>query len=281
MRVLHCWFLLLGVAAASAAAQEPVLLRISPAAGGRPIRYRTEVETWLTSPSLAQGDAALPTFRLVLFTLRTAAVGDSGLVFTEVTDSSAFDMPRLRSAQPQLATSGDFLRGMRTETRMDARGRSVTSRVIAAPNLTADLLIRGMQSLAIAGLRLSTFSLPELPVGPGDTWTDSLRYELGTNQGLAGDIVTGGGAGQATFRFDRLERRGSARVALLSASGEVQMAGQAPSAATATAMTTATAQMELDVDTGRVLRSQAELSGPMATRLGIVPVRLRVTMRQQ
>lgn len=271
--------LILG-AATAAAAQEPVLLRINPVVG-QILRYRTDVEAWLTTQLLPQGDPALPTFRIALFTNRTATHPDSALViFTDVTDSSRFEMPRIRDVQPQLAPAGDYMRGMRTETLVDPRGRSVSTRVVLAPAMPPDLpvLIRGMQSLALTGQRLSTFSYPEHPVRPGDTWTDSVTYDLGADQSVAPALVTGGGAGLATFRFERVEQRGAVRVAVLSATARIS-AGAQDVVASSTLFVTATAQMDIDMATGAVLRSQMEMSGPMATRLGTIPVRLRLVMQ--
>lgn len=262
-------------------AQEPVLLRLNPYGGLDTARFRTEVETWLSTPLLPQGDAALPTFRVGLYSTRIVTRNDSVVVFADLTDSSRFDMPRIRDVQPQLATSGDFLRGLRTETRLDPRGRTLSTRITAAPGVPSDLpvLIRGMQSLAIAGLRLSTLSLPGEPVSPGDMWTDSVRFDLGADAGLAPSFITGGGAGLATFRFDALEMRAGARVAILTAVAQINIAGQDPGAATS-AMLAATARMEVLVETGRVIRSLVEMSGPMASRVGTIPVRLRLSMQE-
>jgi len=274
--------LALGCGPSLVAAQAPVLLRINPATG-QIIHYRTDVDAWLSTPLLPQGDPALPTFRIALFSNRTATQPDSGtVIFSDVTDSSRFEMPRIRDVQPQLAPSGDYMRGMRTETLVDQRGRSVSTRVLAAPAMPADLpvLIRGMQSLALAGQRLSTFSLPPFPVRPGDTWTDSVSYDLGADQSVAGAMVTGGGAGLADFRFVRLEQRGAVRVAVLTATGRVS-AGAQDVVSSTTLFVSATAEMDVDVATGQVIRSQMELSGPMATRLGMIPVRLRLVMQQQ
>jgi len=256
------------------------MLRVNPAPG-QITRYRTDVDVWLTTQLLVQGDPALPTFRMAMFTNRTATHPDSAMVmFTDVTDSSRFEMPRIRDAQPQLASAGDYMRGMRSETLVDALGRSVSTRVVSAPAMPGDLpvLIRGMQSLAVAGQRLSTFSFPEHPIRPGDVWEDSVRYDLGADQSIAPALVTGGGAGLASFRFERLDQRGTQRVAVVSASGRVS--GGAQDAATSTTMfVTATGELQVDVSTGLLVRSQLEMSGPMTTRLGTIPVRIRLVMQ--
>jgi len=274
-------WLLLGLAATPAWAQQaPILLRLKPSSGS--VKYRTDVDAWFTAVALSQGDPALPTVRIAVWATRTTTSDDSGrVVYTDVVDSSRFDLPRIRDVQPQLAPTSDLLRGMRIQTRTDPLGRGVTTRVLVAPNLPPDLpvLIRGAQGLAITGLRLATFSLPAAPARAGDTWTDSLRYQLGADRDLRNMLLTGGGVGEATFRLDRVESRGAARVAVVSAAGQVIAAAQ--DAATASTMVVSTtSEGELDVDSGRLLRARTEMSGPMATRLGIIPVRLVMVTQQ-
>jgi hypothetical protein len=47
----------------------------------------------------------------------------------------------------------------------------------------------------------------------------------------------------------------------------------------ATLLVTASGQMDFNVDTGTLLRAQMDLSGPMATRIGLIPVRIRMAMQ--
>ncbi|HEY2805101.1 MAG TPA: hypothetical protein VGI92_04505, partial [Gemmatimonadales bacterium] len=59
--------LLLGLAATAARAQQaPVQLRYSTA-GGRSLRYRTDVDAWLRSPMIPSVDTVQPTVRITLY----------------------------------------------------------------------------------------------------------------------------------------------------------------------------------------------------------------------
>jgi hypothetical protein len=274
--------LLLGLAARAAPAQQPAVpLRYSSAAG-LTTRYRTEVDAWLRSPMFPVADTSQPTVHITLFTRRAITAPDSvgRLVFSDYTDSSRSDMPAIRALQPQMVQPGDFLRGMRTMTTMDERGRGVSTRVIETPNMPQDLpaVIRGMQGLAITTIRMAILAFPEGPVRPGETWTDSLRYDQGGAVGLQNSLVTVGGVGLATFRLERIESRAGARIAVITAVASVS-AGAAEPGTAATLMVTATAQMDFNLDTGTLARSQMDLVGPMATRVGLIPVRVRMAMQ--
>lgn len=236
---------------------------------GQSQHFLTVVEVWLTA---APADSLPPAFRLIQFTARTGSQEDGGLVLTDVTDSSRVETPSSTGAQ--LPPPADMLRNLRTLTRLDDRGRSVSTRIQYAPQPTAEgqFMLRAVQPLAVAGIRLSIIGLPEQPVRPGDSWTDSLRFDLAAEGATPGALVTGGGAGSGSYRLERIEARGTSRVAIVTAVGEVRAAG-------ATAPIAATARMELDVDTGLLVRSDAELAGPMTTRMGTMPVRVRLSQR--
>ena len=105
-----------------------------------------------------------------------------------------------------------------------------------------------------------------------------MRYDLGADQSIAPALVTGGGAGLADFRFDRIEQRGTVRVAVLTATGRVS-GGAQDVVASSTLFVSANAQMDVDVATGQVLRARMEMEGPMATRLGVFPVRISLVMQ--
>src|SRR5204863_10089488 len=121
-------------------AQEPVMLRFSQAVN-RTSQFRTEIDAWVRSPLLPAADTAAPTMHITLFSTRTTIEPDSAgrLVFVELTDSSRYDMPAVRAYQPQMASGGDLMRGMRTQTTMDASGRGLVTRVLDTPNMPQDL----------------------------------------------------------------------------------------------------------------------------------------------
>ena len=273
--------LALGLAASAVEAQQPVLLRFNSTVN-RTVRYRTEVDAWVRSPLLPAGDTAMPTMHILLWSVRTTDQPDSAghIVLIDRTDSSLYDMPAIRATLPQMATSGDLMRGMRTMTTLDDRGRGLTTRVLETPNMPQDLpvLVKGIQGLAVTTIRLAIFSLPERPVEPGDTWNDSLRYDQAGATGLQQTLVTAGGVGYATYRLERVEMRAGQRVAVITTVAQINAGAQEPGQA-ATLQVTATATMDFNVDTGTLIRSQMDLSGPMATRIGLVPVRVRTAMQ--
>lgn len=262
-------------------AQEPVLLRFSPVVN-QTTRFRTEVDGWLQTPLMPAGDTAMPTVHITLFSTRTTDPRDSlgRYVFIDLTDSSRYDMPAVRALQPQAATNGDLLRGMRTQTTMDAHGRGLLTRVLETPNMPQDLpiLVKGIQSLAVTTIRLSMFSLPEAPARPGDTWSDSLHYDQSASAGLQQSMVTAAGVGIANYRFERIENRGGQRIAVITTVARINAGAQEPGQA-ATLLVTASGQMDFNVDTGRLVRTQMDLVGPMATRIGLIPVRIRMAMQ--
>ena len=271
---------ILALAGAPAGAQEPVTLRLTPAVG-QVTAYRTELHAWLRTPLLAQADTAVPTVRIVMFLQRTVTSADSTLLtFSDVTDSSRIDLPSFGVAVPWLVPRDDLMHGLTTETRIEAGGRGVTTRVVAAPALPPELpnLIRGIVTLAITGTRLATFALPDHPVSPGDTWTDSLRYDLDRPHELEAATVGGGGTGTATFRFERLETRAGRRIAILTAVAQADASAQ-ETAGTAIIRFSGTARVELGLDAGRLERAEMDIAGAMLTRAGMIPVRLHLAQQ--
>ena len=262
-------------------AQQPVLLRYNPTVN-RTVRYRTEVDAWVRSPLLPAGDTAMPTMHIDLWSVRTTDQPDSAghIVLIDRTDSSHYDMPAVRATIPQMATSGDLMRGMRTMTTLDDRGRGLKTRIMEPPTLPQDLplLVHGIQGLAVTTIRLGIFSLPERPVEAGDTWNDSLRYDQAGAAGLQQTLVTAAGVGYATYKLERIEQRGTQRIAVISTVAQVNAGAQEPGQA-ATLQITATATMDFNIDTGTLIRSQMDLEGPMATRIGLIPVRVRTFMQ--
>jgi hypothetical protein len=262
-------------------AQAPVALRFSQAVN-QTTRFRTEVDGWLRTPLMAAGDTTAPTVHITMFSTRTSDPADSAgrFVFIDRTDSSRYDMPALRALQPQAGASSDLLRGMRTMTTMDRQGRGLVTRILETPNMPQDLpvMVKGIQSLAVTTIRLAMFSLPEAPARPGDTWSDSLHYDQSGAAGLQQSMVTSSGVGIAHYRFERVENRGGARIAVISTVAEVNAGAQEPGQA-ATLLITASGQMDFNIDTGTLLRAQMDLAGPMATRIGLIPVRIRMAMQ--
>jgi hypothetical protein len=81
------------------------------------------------------------------------------------------------------------------------------------------------------------------------------------------------------MRFERIEQRFGARIAVLTAVATAN-AGAGDAAQAATLNISATSTVDLDIDAGRFVRSETLLSGPLVTRLGVIPVRVRATLRE-
>ncbi len=273
---------LLGLAALPARAQQaPVQLRFSTASG-RSLRYRTDVDAWLRSPMIPAIDTVQPTVKITVFSRRTFTGTDSTgrLSFAEFTDSSRVDMPQIRALNPAALPPGDFLRGMRSITTMDVRGRNVSTRVIDTPNMPQDLapIAHGAEGLATTTLRMAILALPGAPVRPGDSWTDSLRYDEGGAAGLQNSLVTVGGTSRATFRLERIETRGSTRIAVITTIASISAGAAQPGAAAALTIS-ASGHMDLDLNDGVLIQSQMDLVGPMMTRGGLIPVHVHMVMQ--
>ncbi len=250
-------------------------------AAGRSLRYHTEIEAWLKSPIIPAIDTLQATVTVSLYARWTFSTNDSTgtLSFAEFVDSSHVDLPQLRALNPGSVPHGDELRGMRAITRMDTRGRNVTSRVIDAPNLVGDLsqISRGAEGLAIISLRMAVLALPAAPVRPGESWTDSLRYDEAGAVDIQSSLATVGGRGLATFRLERIETRGSSQVAVISTVATINAGASQPGAAAALTIS-ANGRMDFDINQGTLLRSQMDMTGPMMTRGGMIPVHVHLLL---
>jgi hypothetical protein len=272
--------LILAGAATAAPAQDTVSLRLLPPVG-QVTSYHTELAAWLESPMLPPPDSATPTVTLSWDMRRLIEAADtSGVTWLDVVDSSSLDMPAVRGGIPQLGLTSDILRGLRMRTRVTRTGGEIATEIVEAPALPPELplLLRGVVSLAVTSSRLSTFAVPDRPVRPGESWTDSVRYELPRQPERASSIVAGGGVGVGTFCFERLDRRGAGRVAIVRAAATIDAAAL-ETTAPATMRFTGTGRVELDLDGARLASSQLTLAGTMVTRYGAVPTRLRLVRR--
>ena len=272
--------LLLGLAARAVGAQEPILLRANRAIG-LVTRYRSDMDTWMRTPLLASADTSLPTVHVTMHSTRTVLSADSGVFLVgTLIDSSHFDMPAVTALAPQLAQSGDFLRGLRTETRSDTNGKGQATRVVAAPNMPNNLptLIRGVQSLALTGMRLTSFTLPDHPIGPGATWSDTVSIELASSLNVAVEFVEGGGRSLGTFTLERFEQRDGRRIAIITSAGRISGSG-GDAGASATLVVTARARYDFDVAAGTIVHAQMDLEGPLSTRYGVIPTRMHLVMQ--
>ena len=108
------------------------------------------------------------------------------------------------------------------------------------------------------------FILPAQPVRPGDTWTDSTSVNgNGTDPAMT---VRG------TFKLDRVEQRGGARVAVVTWTGTMTTSG--PMGAQ---VMNAIGEIGIDLSSQRLSSMDMKMSGNIQTPQGEVPMRMHMT----
>ena len=245
------------VFAVPGSAQQGVLLRFTPPVG-QVTHYRNVNQTWMQIPGMSSGDTSVPTMTQTMYTTKTvtAASGSSRVVSTTV-DSSARQMPGMEGMMP----SGDMFRGMVTIQRIDPLGRVDSVSVTPPPGadpMVAEALQRGASS------NRSSLPLPERALGVGDSWTDSLSLPL--SAGMGGALTTF----HLTYRLDRIERVGGARVAVISMTGAVGTVGAGAAGA---ATGTMSGQFRFDLDASRLISVTNDMTGEIQGPSGSMPMR--------
>lgn len=228
------------VPTAPAAAQQAVRLRYQPPVG-QVTRFRTFAQTWMQIPGMPS-DTTKPTVTRTMFETRTVTAADAGArVVTTVIDSSAQDMGPMTGMMP----AGDLFKGITTTQHVDSLGEVRSSDVTAPPDANP-MIANGMRRQA--GQR--QFLLPARAVRPGDTWTSSDTMDLGT-----------GGGGHAildlTYKLERVERDGAARLATISLTG-ILHADSAGAVGAPDGRMSGT--MSLELGTGRVAHSTTTMT---------------------
>lgn len=247
----------------------PVLLRIAPPQG-QVSHYRAEMQMFMHLPAMPAMDSTTPfmTQQIDLTQTVTALEGEVR-VLRMVTDSLHTDMPALAGMIPTPPV--DELRGMTITMRMDPRGH-VLSTEVSGGNLPPEIA-RQLSNVSSLGGRWPKF--PEGPVRVGETWSDSQAISM-----PAGPAQVSGWM-RITYRLERLEQNGAARIAVLSANGTLANSGGAGGAGRFAMTGTMTAENVMDLDAGRLVRMGFTMNAQMeAPQLGAsVPVRMVMTMR--
>jgi hypothetical protein len=243
-----------GIARAQA---QPVLLRVTPPVG-QATHYRSVTQSWMQIPGMPAGDSTQPTMTQTLFTTRTVTGMDgTARIITTVVDSSRQDMGGMGGM------GGDMLRGMTTTQHVDPRGNVLSTDVTpppGAPPMIAQAMRQGGGSARGAAV------MPERAIEPGATWTDSMTIPVGAGQQTVFHV---------TYKLERLERLGGARVATVSWQGTVR----SDSAAMGGAGGTMTGQLTLDLEAGRLTSSTTEMHITTQTPQGAMPIRSKSTMQ--
>ena len=239
---------------AAAEAQEPILLRLD-ATIGRISKYRTQTQSWL--PGFPT-DPALPTMVKTDDTTESIAAveGDVRTIRT-VVDSDQLDT----NDRPTHASN--ILLGQTTVYRIDGRGRVLSSEVTHEAE--------GMRGQGPAASHAGGgFTLPEGQVRVDDTWVATERMSMGPG--------TGGRYGDArvTYRLQRVDLMGGARVAVISMNGaivtwleRVGLKGQfKASPNTAPAMSSVSGELRFDLDARRMVDLTVNIENRWGTPRG-------------
>jgi hypothetical protein len=250
------------------AAQEPVLLRLTPPAG-QVSRYRTDLRIFMKMPGDTDADSTQPFMLQCTDITQTvdSSLGELSVV-RAVTDSARLLMPGAPGTLPGAVR--DMLRGMTVTQRVDSRGRvlfSTASGPYVPPSVTG-----GMTS-AMSGLSGRLPALPEQPVRVGETWADSQPVALTTTGSRATGWV------RIDNRLDSLTQVAGARIAAVSASGSAHYEVTSPQFSM-TVTGTSTGQVFWDLDRGRLARMGSLSRGQVRIpELGqVMPFRMTMVM---
>lgn len=221
-----------------AEAPEPILFRLD-ATIGRTTKYRTQTQSWLQGfptdparPTVVKTDNTTESITTVEGDVRTM--------------STLIDSDQLDTDDPPMHAS-DILRGQTTVQRIDGQGRVLSSEVTREAE--------GMRGQGPAASHAGGgFTLPEGPVRVGDTWVATERMSMGPG--------TGGRYGevQVTYRLERVDLVGGARVAVISMNGAIvtwlERVGQKgqlkASPNTAPATSSVSGELRFDLDARRM-----------------------------
>jgi hypothetical protein len=231
---------------------QAVQLRFTPPVG-QVTRYRTVNQVW------SSGDtSAAPVLSTMYWTRTVMAMDGANYVVKTVTDSTATVMPGGGGGQP--GRGGDPMRGMAITQHMDPRGHVLSSEVTPPPGLppfVANMLQRNAGSTN----NRSTAVMPEGAISPGYTWTDSMVTSASAGRGRSLQVVY-----IVTYKFERVEREGGARVAVISMNG-TQQGGLTG---------TVTGEFALDLDGGRLAHMSTNMT--VQPSEGGSPMQMKTTM---
>jgi hypothetical protein len=213
-------------AAASQVQAQAVRLRFDPPVG-QVTRYRTVTRAW---PS---GDTTAAPMMTTLYSTRTIqSKSGTDLVVRTVMDSTAVAMP----GGGGRTGMGDMMRGMAIVQHMDLHGRVVSTEVTPPPGLPPQ--VAGMMQRSAGANENRGAVMPDRPMSPGSTWTDSVVTAAGGGRGGPTQVVF-----IVTYRLERVARSGGSRLATIS------MRGSRPDGAAGSF----SGEMVLDLDAGRLV----------------------------
>ena len=275
----------LAMAGAAARAQEPVLLRIS-GTPGQANKYQMVNEMYVLGGQMAMmaPDTTVPFTRTTIYSTRTllGSAGDT-LTFQEVIDSAKMESPAMPQMGAMMGAQIQMMKGQTTTTKMSNRGRVYSSDVsggmaamggpgggpgMGGPGGRPGMGGPGRRPGGMGGGNRggrSPLLLPEQPVRPGDTWSDSMNIDASGDQ--PAQSIRG------TFKLERVDNRGGARVAVISWNGVMT---------TTTPMgqqvMNATSELDLDLTASRLASMTMTMRGSLQSPQGEMPVKMSTNM---
>jgi hypothetical protein len=239
------------VAAAAQAHAQAVQLRFIPPVG-QVAHYRTVTQMWAT------GDTTAAPMASTMYSTRTVTGMDgANFILKTVMDSTVTSMST-GGGRPGMG--GDMMRGMTITQHLDPRGHVLSSEVTPPPGLPPFVANMMTRNSGASNNRNSTV-WPEGPVSPGYTWTDSMVQSASAGRGKQVQVTF-----IMTYKFERIEHQGGARVAIISMNGAAQ-GGQTG---------TYNGEIAMDLDAGRL--SHMATSVTMQAQEGGSPMRMKMTM---
>lgn len=257
------------------AAQETVQLRLS-GQPGQINRYVMTMDMFIRGgpmASMMSTDTTLPMTRITSFATRTlTAVNRDTLTYTEVIDSARFESP----AMPQMAQMAGpqaiaAMTGTSTVTKMDPSGQIHDLQVIPGPGAAAMMGNRPQGGRGGPGGMMGNmgnrpmYAFPNRPVRVGESWTssDTINAE-GTTTMV-----------QSTYRLERVENQGGARIAVVSLSGTMGVTTPA-----GPLNLTSQGEIQLDLSGSRLSTFTMTTSGVMNNpQMGETPVKMVMNLR--
>ncbi len=222
-----------------AARAQAVSLQFTPAVG-QVTRYKTTSQAWTT------GDTTAAPMVTTAYTTRTVVSMDGPNYVVRTT----FDSTVSSAAQGR-----DPMRGMAITQHMDPRGRILATEMTPPPGLppfVASMMQRNSSSNSNRGV-----VVPDHPLNPGDTWTDTMATSGDGGRGRPAPVTF-----IVTYKLERVE----GRTAVLSMNGAEQggMNG------------TVTGEMTIDLGAGRLARMTS--SSVFQAQQGGGPMRVKTTV---
>ena len=192
-------------------------------------------------PGMSSGDSSQPAMTQTMYATRTVtAKRDSAWAVTTVIDSSS-------------SGTGDPFRGVIIKQRIGVHGTVDSTAVTPPPG--SDPIAQAMQRSG--GMANTTLSLPEGPVGVGQSWNESRSIPV---PAMAGNTPV---SVQVTYRLERVDHDRGAQVAVISSTASFQMD---TTLAAGSVKGTMNGAYDLDLNAGRLRNATTDVIMHITTK---------------